>query len=91
MAQIDQVILTIDEVDVEVIVIAPAYWPRFSITKPIAAVVEAILAAYHLRMTNVEMVLAAKVRMEIGIGDPTVLDAAAVVFDSVCVRVSVCD
>ena len=76
MAQINQVILTIDEVDEEVVVIAPTDRPCFHKSEGIAAVLKARLAINHLRMPDVEVMLASKVGVEVSIRDSTVFCAA---------------
>jgi hypothetical protein len=52
MARIDQVIVTVDVVDIDVIVVViPVGWPRFGVLEIIAAVIKpAIIAAAHVEM-----------------------------------------
>src|ERR1700691_6325460 len=74
--RIDQVICSVDKIDIDIIGVAPTYRPRSAKTKPIAAVLKARLASHDNGMADMERMFTAKVRMELGVGDAAVLDGA---------------
>jgi hypothetical protein len=53
MARIDQVIVTIDVVDIHIIVVVPIRRPRFGVLEIIAAIIKAAVAALHMEMMRV--------------------------------------
>lgn len=55
------VIAVVLVVDVNVVGVIPAGWPRFNKSKPIAAVLEAGISADHFRFAHAKYVLTAKV------------------------------
>src|ERR1700686_3135349 len=50
MARIDQVIVTVDVVDIHIIVVVPIRRPRFGILEIIAAIIKAAVAALYMEM-----------------------------------------
>ena len=56
MPQIVHIIGAINEYDINVVVVVPAYWPSFIEPEPIAAVLETVIPADHLGTHHVERV-----------------------------------
>src|ERR1700719_271972 len=50
MARVDQIIVTVDVVDIYVIVVVPIRRPRFGIFEIITAIIKAAVAALHMEM-----------------------------------------
>src|SRR5208337_1771656 len=69
IVRVVHVIAAVDVIDVEVVGVVPAIRPRFNETKPKAAVLEARISADHNWVAHVEVVLTAKVRAEMLVGD----------------------
>src|SRR5580692_2444796 len=63
---------------VDVVVVVPAQWPPLVVSEPIAAVLEAVIAADHLGTPHVERVALTKMRSVAGVRNASILAAAAV-------------
>ena len=61
IVRVIHVIAAIHVIDVYVVGVVPTHRPRFSKSKPIAAVLEAGISADHFRLAHAKYVLAAKV------------------------------
>jgi len=60
MPPVEQVIAAPNVLDINVVVVAPASWPWFIVSEPIAAVLEAGMAAVHPGMAHAELVAVTK-------------------------------
>ena len=80
---IDQVVFAVDFVDVDGVGVSPARWPRIVVNEIVSAVVEAaiVIARYA------ESVLAAEVRVEVGLRDATRVAVIAVALRLLILRV----
>ena len=57
MPQVEHIIDAINVFDIKAVVVVPAGWPSFIVSEPIAAVLEAVIPAYHLGTHHVERVV----------------------------------
>ena len=80
---VDQVVFAVDFVDVDGVGVSPARWPRIVVNEIVSAVVEAaiVIARYA------ESVLAAEVRVEVGLRDATRVAVIAVALRLLILRV----
>ncbi len=76
--QVAQVIAAIDELDINGVVVAPAYWPSLIEPEPIAAVLEAVIPADHLGTDHVERVAMTEMGTVIGVRNAAILATASV-------------
>ena len=71
IGRVTQVIATVDVIDIDVIRVVPARWPRLNKSKPIATVLEARISADQPWAADAEFMLAPKVGTETIVRDPT--------------------
>jgi hypothetical protein len=82
MPQVVHIIGAPNVLDINVVVVVPAYWPSFIEPEPIAAVLETVVPIYHLGTHHVEPVVTTKM------GTVTVVRNAAIMVAVVATVVS---
>ena len=76
--QVAQVIGAINVLDINGVVVAPAYWPSLIEPEPIAAVLEAVIPADHLGTDHVERVAMTEMGTVIGVGNAAIMASATI-------------
>ncbi len=71
IVRVVHVIAAIHIIDVDVVGVVPACWPRLNKSKPIAAVLKARISAHQDRVAHAEVVPTAKIRTETVVWDST--------------------
>src|SRR5208283_4318079 len=84
MPQVVHIIGAINENDITVVVVVPAYRPCLIVTERIATVLEAVVPAVHLGAPHVERVALTEMGTVIGVRNAAIVAAAAVVSDGLC-------
>src|SRR5208282_2253972 len=84
MLQVVHIIGAINENDITVVVVVPAYRPCLIVTERIATVLEALVPAVHLGAPHVERVALTEMGTVIGVRNAAIVAAAAVVSDGLC-------
>jgi hypothetical protein len=79
MPYIEQIVPAIDVVDVTVVSVGPPGWPRLSDFEPVTAVLEVRSAFHHGYLTDGKVVLTAKVRAEVLVGNSAMFFALLLV------------
>ena len=73
MNRVVKIVLVIDVIDVDLVVIAPAYWPRINQFKPVAAVLKAGTVVDDYRAVDAEVVFSAEMLMEMFFRDASMV------------------
>ena len=76
--QVAQIIGAINVLDINGVVVAPAYWPSLIEAEPIAAVLEAVIPADHLGTDHVERVLMTEMGTVTGVRNAAIMASATV-------------
>jgi len=79
MPHVEHIIDAINVFDITVVVVVPAGWPSLIVSEPIAAVLEAVIPAYHLGTAHVERVATAEMGTVMVVRNAAIMPAATVV------------
>ena len=75
MPQIVHIIAVMFVDDVYVVIVVPAAWPSLIVSEPVAAVLEAVIPAYHLGTHHVERVAMTEIGMVVVVRNAAILVA----------------